>query len=1353
MWRVITHAQVLVVIVAFFLMVLSSYIFISDTERRNLRKNVEETISHTELNILADLKEPETMLGGISETIRDMILRGYSVESIHEYILHINDYLRSESNNHMIGVIGFYGVFNGKFLSGTRGWEPDEDYDPAIRPWYIAAVNNPGKIIITHPYVDVFSNEVSITFARQIFDDKGNSLGIVGLDLLLNRIKLYNLKTQFSEGSYWFLLSDDLEIIAHPNDSFIGKKYNEFRDDISAIEKEVSIKGSVSEVIVKDYLGIESILFVHKLQNGWYMGVVSSKDSYYQSTRKLAVTLSIMGLIFAALLIWIQLHISSEKVKTEERLKIMFDSTPLCANSWDNNLTHIDCNQEAVKLFDMPNKQEYIRRFSEFSPEYQPCGRLSKEMSDEYIRRAMEEGHCRFEWTHQKPDGELIPSEVTLVRVKHRNDFLIIEYIRDLRELKQMMNGLEQRTHLLDTVNSAASILLASNNIESFENSLLKSFELVGRCLDVDRVQIWRNETVDGELQFVHRYEWLSDYGGKCNGIPIGQQFSDYIKKEWEGEFENGDYINAPLNNLSKEAQLFWGRYDIKSIVIIPMFLEGKFWGFFSIDDCRKERSFSESEISILASAGLMMSSAVNRNLQAAIMREAEERTQIMIDAAPLCAFIWDKDLNIIECNQEAVNMFELQNKQEFFSQFIQLSPEYQQDGCLSTEKGMRLVNKAFEEGYSHFEWTHQKLNGEPIPADVICVRVKYKEEFTVIEYIRDLREQQAILREMRKAEIAEESSKAKSDFLAKMSHEIRTPMNAILGIAEIQLQDNSIPQVTKEALERIYNSGDMLLGIINDILDLSKIEAGKLELLNAKYDVASLIYDTVQLNIMRYENKPIEFTLDVTENVPSVLIGDELRLKQIFNNLLSNAFKYTSEGTVNLTISVETEDVESSQVILVFVISDTGQGMSADQVRKLGSEYARFNMEANRKTEGTGLGMNITMNLIQLMKGKISIESTPGKGSIFVVRLPQGCSDNAVIGQEMAENLKKLNFNSVSKIRNAQFSREYMPYGRVLIVDDVETNLYVAKGLMTPYGLSIDTAMSGFETIEKIRTGNVYDIIFMDHMMPRMDGIETIKIMHSLGYERPVVALTANAIAGQAEMFLSSGFDDFISKPIDIRQLNAVLNKLIRDKQSDDVIEAARKQKQSLIMTDKGYQAMDFQLAEFFVRDAKKAAAALEAIYINKCRRIDDLSTFIINTHAMKSALANIGETVLSDTAFELEQAGRKNNKKEIMSELPSFLESLYAVIEKLSQKNKFEGANEGEVTEEDRLFLNDMLIVIKKACASYNKKAAKETLAEIRQKTWHNQTNEWLSTIAELLLHSEFDEVSIAIDNYLQS
>jgi PAS domain S-box-containing protein len=394
----------------------------------------------------------------------------------------------------------------------------------------------------------------------------------------------------------------------------------------------------------------------------------------------------------------------------------------------------------------------------------------------------------------------------------------------------------------------------------------------------------------------------------------------------------------------------------------------------------------------------------------------------------------------------------------------------------------------------------------------------------------------------------AEKANKAKSSFLSTMSHEIRTPMNAILGITEIQLRNEKLDSSVKEALEKIYNSGDLLLCIINDILDLSKIEAGKLELSNKNYDVASLISDTTQLNMMRIGSKPIDFELFIDENIPAQMSGDELRIKQILNNLLSNAFKYTTEGSVKLSITAE-ETKSGNEVILVISVSDTGPGMTREQINMLFDEYARFNQGANIAAEGTGLGMSITRNLIRLMNGNIFVESEPGKGTTFTVRLPQGREDDEKLGVEMAENLEKFRSSSKTRLNRVHVSYDPMPYGKVLIVDDVDINIYVAMGLLAPYELQIDTAESGIEAVDKVKKGNVYDIIFMDHMMPQMDGIEATLAIRAMGYIHPIVALTANAVSGQANLFLENGFSDFISKPIDIRQMNIVLNKFIRDK------------------------------------------------------------------------------------------------------------------------------------------------------------------------------------------------------------
>jgi signal transduction histidine kinase/DNA-binding response OmpR family regulator/HAMP domain-containing protein len=622
-------------------------------------------------------------------------------------------------------------------------------------------------------------------------------------------------------------------------------------------------------------------------------------------------------------------------------------------------------------------------------------------------------------------------------------------------------------------------------------------------------------------------------------------------------------------------------------------------------------------------------------------------------------------------------------------------------------------------------------------------------------------------------AQAAEAASKAKSDFLAKMSHEIRTPMNAILGITEILLAGGTSPRETLEGLDKIHCSADLLLGIINDILDLAKVEAGKLQLIPDKYDVASLINDTVHLNLMRLGSTPVEFKLDVDENIPAQLFGDALRIKQILNNLLSNAFKYTEHGEITLSISVESgngqDDAhepglenhgepsspaappEASEVTLTFRVRDTGRGMTAEQMGKLFDEYTRFREDANRTISGTGLGMPITRNLIQLMRGEIVVESEPDKGSVFTVRLPQGSIDAGVLGREVAENLRLFRADHVPQMKTAQLIYEPMPYGKILVVDDVETNLYVAKGLMRRYHLQIDTAASGFEAIEKIQGNGEYDVVFMDHMMPRMDGMEATKILRGQGYTRPIVALTANVVLGQAEIFLANGFDNVLAKPIDLRQLNAMLNKLVRDTQAPEVIEDARRQHgfSSADTDDSAEQPqIDPLLAASFVRDAEDAVAMMEAAYDNGAQAGEaGLDMYTIKAHAMKSALANIGEEQLAATSSRLEQAGRRRDLAVIAAETPAFLDALRAVIKKARPKEEPEH-NAGQ--DEDQASLREHLLAIHAACMAYDIDTAENALAELRQKTWSQQTRALLDSITGHLLHSELEKAAGTIENF---
>jgi signal transduction histidine kinase/DNA-binding NarL/FixJ family response regulator len=602
-----------------------------------------------------------------------------------------------------------------------------------------------------------------------------------------------------------------------------------------------------------------------------------------------------------------------------------------------------------------------------------------------------------------------------------------------------------------------------------------------------------------------------------------------------------------------------------------------------------------------------------------------------------------------------------------------------------------------------------------------------------------------------------ENALKAKSEFLAKVSHEIRTPMNAILGIAEIQLQKNTLAPDIKEAIGKISNSGYSLLGIINDILDSSKIEAGKMELTLAKYDTASLINDAMQLNMLRVGNKFIDMKLRVDENIPSMLFGDELRIKQILNNLLSNAVKYTEKGRVELAVLTElTNAAAGSDVPLIFRISDTGHGMTQEQIERLFKEtYIRFNNESNRNTEGTGLGISITKNLVQLMGGTISIESAPHVGTTFTVRIPQGNVGSPPIGEELAENLQKFRFNSVIRREMYQITRDYMPYGSVLVVDDVETNLYVANGLMAPYGLKIDTVSSGYEAIELVKGGNTYDIIFMDHMMPGMNGIEAARIIRVLGYANPIIALTANAVVGQAEMFLANGFDGFISKPIDIRELNAALNKYIRDKQSKETLDEAyrlKSEQESALPLETAHKRAPMspaslynRLFPIFVKDTKKALNILRPICDRGEYGEDDMQAYIIHVHSMKSALVNIGKKELSAFAAELETAAKTRNISAVKDRTAEFLDTLQTLIGAAPIRE------ESADVDEDAAFLREKLLAVRSACEAYDKKSIKGALSELDGKNWSHKTKALLEQVAEHILHGDFEKAAQTVGGFV--
>jgi len=562
-------------------------------------------------------------------------------------------------------------------------------------------------------------------------------------------------------------------------------------------------------------------------------------------------------------------------------------------------------------------------------------------------------------------------------------------------------------------------------------------------------------------------------------------------------------------------------------------------------------------------------------------------------------------------------------------------------------------------------------------------------------------------VRNAREAQIeAKKANETKSKFLANMSHEIRTPMNAIIGMTELALREY-MTSIAKEYIFAVKQAGTNLLSLINDILDFSKIESGKLEIIPIDYKFSFLINDVVNIIKMMITDLRLRFEINIDSNIPNVLFGDEIRIRQVLLNILGNAVKYTKKGFVSFSVSGE---IIKDTVLLTIVVSDSGIGIKKEDLEKLFDDFVRFDFTVNKDVEGTGLGLAITKNLVTAMGGDISVQSEYGKGSTFTVKLPQ-----------------KIRYYESFDIKNNNIAIKFnAPKAKILVVDDIDTNLKVARGLMLPYKMQIDLCTSGMEAIEKVKA-NRYDLVFMDHMMPEMDGIEATKLIREIYANLPIIALTANAVSGTKEMFLSNGFDDFLSKPIDTIKLNSILEKWLPKEKREKTTEIAHKSSNA-----------NLEVLGTFYKDGLKKIKE-----IKECLETDNYSLYTIYIHALKSASASVGALDLSEMAKLLEMAGKqrdftyiKHNTSKFLTALENLLDNINATL-LANKKNKQEGPVDFEA-------LKVELNKLKEAIGVFDPDAIDEATTSLKAFT---QVAE-VENILQKILTGEYDEAVVMID-----
>ncbi len=994
------------------------------------------------------------------------------------------------------------GIFN-VYVAGEDwmiipGFDPPDDYVLQERIWYSGALKNNGKAYVTPPYQDAITGDICYSATVKIGDENT----VLGVDYVMDNIKSH-VTHLYEAGTHNAVIVTSEGIIAGcADESLIGQNLVTALPEYAAIW---SLSKNSKEVVtsrIKSGLHNE-YLFATRSGNGWYL-IVSESDweLYRDSYIQLLVTILLSIALFGLIIFLYFLAVNSQK-KTEEALHTKEEFL----NGITGEL------REPLSTIMHVSDRDYASQIEDYGAEMSRIHKAGEKLSD-MIGQIL--SYSSIVRTGQKKDTDEKQGNKGGMNRHFRAViivFLVFVMLISLyvnisvttrwgNEMMQSMTD-DYEFKLSEWIDTQKSILDMFVSIISTNPEMLDDYEgtidyLNRITLQYPEISVTYMSNPKLDPCVYMNNGWKPEEGWRVEERPW------YIAST---EAEDGWSISAPYYDEQT------GGYCITISEVVYDAKTGEYLGCFGID------FYMDKLVEILGDSYSDDGYAFLVDTEGDIINH------------PYGSFQMTKDFK--------TNISDLpygQAKPDGKS--IRIFKDY--------DNSYRIMTASYDEVSKFTVFVVSDIwiiYGRVLIYSLICIAVFLGCIIMVYRLLTSLINwQDATNKQMKDAaDAAMAAGRAKSQFLAQMSHEIRTPINAVLGMNEMILRESDNEDIL-EYSGNIKEAGKTLLSIINSILDFSKIEDGKMEITPVRYETASFI-SNLDISIRERANaKSLEFILNVDETLPSVLFGDDVRFAQVIMNLLTNAVKYTEKGSV--TLEIKNDGVSGNNVMVAVSVSDTGIGIREEDRERLFMSFERLDEKRNRNIEGTGLGMSIVTKLLAMMNSELHLESVYGKGSVFSFRLEQGIEDPSPLG------------NYEERIRSEREEEKhtaslYAPDAIVLVVDDNQMNLMVAKNLLKLNGIKPDLVKSGFEAMDSVKEKK-YDIIFLDHMMPKLDGIETLKKMRDenmISSSTHVVALTANAVVGSREMYLDAGFDDYLTKPIEVEQLERILKKYLSGK------------------------------------------------------------------------------------------------------------------------------------------------------------------------------------------------------------